>query len=111
HLLAGDDGILDPRNLDHRLHRLFLRVLPWGPDVPRRHHARRRPSLAEMVTVLLRTVLSDCNLPRPSSRCRASPSFRYSVLLARRYLGYRPIDVETRPWPLPGCWRLKLTSE
>ena len=64
HLLAGDDGVLDPRNLDHRFHRLLLRIFPRRPDVPGRYHAGRRPGGHKMVAVLLRTLLPDRDFPR-----------------------------------------------
>ena len=53
HLLDGDDGVLDPRDLYHCLHRLLIRILPRRPDVPCRHHARRRASRDEMASILL----------------------------------------------------------
>jgi hypothetical protein len=55
--------------------------------------------------------LSDCNLPRPSPRRRASPSLCYSILLACRHLVRRPVHVETRPWPLPGRRWVKSNRE
>ena len=39
HLQPGDDGVLDPGNLDHRFHCLFVRIFPRRPDVSHRHHA------------------------------------------------------------------------
>src|SRR5437763_15027554 len=67
HLLDRDDGLLDPRNLDDRLHRLLLRILPWRPDVSGPHHATRSPDAAEVAAVLLRALLSNRDLPRSAA--------------------------------------------
>ncbi len=71
HLLARDDGVLDFGNLDHRFHRLLLRIFPRRPNVSHRHHAGRNPGGDEMDAVLLRTVLSGCDFSRTLKRRRA----------------------------------------
>jgi ABC-2 type transport system permease protein len=40
HLQPCDDGVLDSGNLDHRFHRLFVRILPRRPDVSNRTSCR-----------------------------------------------------------------------
>ena len=57
HVQPCDDGVLDSGNLHHRVHRLFVRILPRWPDVSHRHHAACGPGRDEMAAVLLRVVL------------------------------------------------------
>ena len=64
HLRPLDDGVLDPGNLDHRFHRLQLRIFPRRPDVSARYHAAGGPGGDEMAALLLRALLPDRDLPR-----------------------------------------------
>src|SRR5436190_19108115 len=106
HLQPGHDGLLDPRNFDHRFYRLFIRVFSWRTNVSDRHHAKRGAGGNEMVAVLLRAVLSDRHFPWATARRPTCGGIGNSVRLAPAHLGRRARDVETRPRPLSGRRRL-----
>src|SRR5947207_3638150 len=107
HLQPGHDGVLDPRNFDHRFYRLFIRVFSRRPNVSDRHHAKRGPGGNEVVAVLLRAVLSDRHFPWATSGRPTCGGISNSVRLALAHLGRRACDVETRPRPLSSCRRLE----
>ncbi len=101
HLQPGDDGVLGPGNLDHRFHCLLVRIFPRRPNVSHRHHAGGNPGGDEMAAVLLRAVLSGCDLSWPFARRGTSRSAGNSKRLALARVGMGKRDVETRSRPLP----------
>src|SRR5713101_3983011 len=102
HLQPGHDGLLDPRNLDHRFHRLFLRIFPGWADVSDRHHAKRGAGRDEMAPLLLRVILPDRHFSWTITRRGARTGTGDSNRLALAHLGGRARYVETRPRPLSG---------
>src|SRR3954468_945259 len=101
HLLARDDGLLAARDLDHCLHRLLLRVLSRRSNVSRRYHAGCRAGGNEVAAILLRTVLSNRDLPRPAARRRNDSSACHPDWMGPCHMGGGTSDVAARFGPLP----------
>src|SRR5713101_8049850 len=102
HLQPGHDGVLDSRDLHHRLHRLFFRIFSRRPNVSHRHHARWNPGGDEMVALLLRVVLSGRDFSWQVTGHCTRASTRNSNRLAFAHVGRGARHVETRSRPLPG---------